>query len=1064
MMWNNIKEQLENGDYIYARELLDREKANLNYGECYDDTLAILEASICELEQDAEGMFDAIARGLACNPANYELYYMLGRFYYDINPDQAFLCFQNALFYCNSPKDSDTIETEIDNLRQSCKIAVNNTAIVIVSYNSCYLLQKNIESIRDTLLKGSYKIIVVDNASDDGVVEWLERQNDIILIKNKENKGFACACNQGVRATLATEYGDNDIFLLNNDTRLAPNSLFWLRMGLYRSENTGATGSYSNYAGNEQQLDITFSLPGEYLNYGAKVNIPLEHPYEERVRLSGFAMLIKRCVWDAVGGMDEQFSPGYFEDDDLCIRILKRGYSILLCKNSFIYHAGSQSFFKKNNVNELLLVNQQRFIQKYGFDILGYAIPDRKLLAGIPYTDKDEFNVLQVGSGLGADLKLFRSLYPQAHAVGIEPDIVLAGIAGKTEIIFKNTAELLDVFKYPVFDLLMINPKVYRSLSENDKKVIAGLCKKNCAVLPKGNPYADFPFDQIKLVIWDLDDTFWKGTLSEGEINFLQKNIQLIKALTDRGIVNSISSKNDAAEAEDVLEQLQVESFFVFNSINWENKGEQIRRKLADMGLRAENTLFIDDNLRNLEEAKYLNAGIMTALPDIIPYLASYVSEIPVSDRKHKRLNQYKILEKKVIAQEQFTSREEFLFDSDIKVTIGKDCLAKVDRIEELVARTNQLNFTKSRSCREELLRMISNDWMDSGYVRVRDKYGDYGIVGFYCYNRQEHRMEHFLFSCRILGMKVEQYVYSKIGCPEIKIVPPVASGIEKNVLVPWIEECVETEDIAETTRDNRVKILLKGPCDMSVIESYLIGGKLTTEFNYVNSQGFITAGQNHSMHIWESANCSETEIKKMLDEVPFITYGDFETLLFRKEYHIICYSLLPDCHAGLYRNKKTGFCISFGSVNFDLTDEKNWQGYIDGSIVNHAFPFSEEIIRDFSQKWEFLGTTPKDTIIRNLEYMYANTPGKPVFVLLLGSEIEYEGDNPEFADHAKRHREINEKVKEFATDKKRIKLINMTDFINSQEDYEDSINHFSRNVYYNLATAVCACINNTFK
>ncbi len=217
-------------------------------------------------------------------------------------------------------------------------------------------------------------------------------------------------------------------------------------------------------------------------------------------------------------------------------------------------------------------------------------------------------------------------------------------------------------------------------------------------------------------------------------------------------------------------------------------------------------------------------------------------------------------------------------------------------------------------------------------------------------------------------------------------------------------------------------------------------------------------------MHIWESANCQEAEINDMLEEAPFLIRGDFETLLFQREYHIICYSLLPDCHAGLYRNKKTGLYASFGSVNFDLTDMRNMAGYIDGSIVNHGFSFTEEIIRDFSAKWEFVGTTPGSEVIRNLQYMYENVPGEPVFVLLLGSEIEYEGDNAEFADHAERHKEINALVKAFAEGKKRVRLINMTDFIKSQEDYADCINHFSRNVYYNLASAVCACINESSK
>ena len=119
--------------------------------------------------------------------------------------------------------------------------------------------------------------------------------------------------------------------------------------------------------------------------------------------------------------------------------------------------------------------------------------------------------------------------------------------------------------------------------------------------------------------------------------------------------------------------------------------------------------------------------------------------------------------------------------------------------------------------------------------------------------------------------------------------------------------------------------------------------------FYYVNDIGFITSGQNHSMHIWESAYLAKEEIGNITENVPFITSGDFETSIFDKEYNIVCYSLLPDCHAGLYKNKESEAYISFGSCNFDLTDKNNTRGYIDGSIVNHAFPFTEEIINRFS-------------------------------------------------------------------------------------------------------------------
>ena len=85
---------------------------------------------------------------------------------------------------------------------------------------------------------------------------------------------------------------------------------------------------------------------------------------------------------------------------------------------------------------------------------------------------------------------------------------------------------------------------------------------------------------KIKLVIWDLDETFWKGTLSEGEICPIEKNLELVKYLTDRGIMNAISSKNDFAVAKAKLEELGVWDYFIFPHINLEPKGPQIRQIL----------------------------------------------------------------------------------------------------------------------------------------------------------------------------------------------------------------------------------------------------------------------------------------------------------------------------------------------------------------------------------------------------------------------------------------------------------------------------------------------------
>lgn len=68
----------------------------------------------------------------------------------------------------------------------------------------------------------------------------------------------------------------------------------------------------------------------------------------------------------------------------------------------------------------------------------------------------------------------------------------------------------------------------------------------------------------VKLVVWDLDDTFWEGTLSEGEVKRLEQNIAIVKTLADRGIMSSVVSKNDFDKAASVLKEWKVYDFFIF--------------------------------------------------------------------------------------------------------------------------------------------------------------------------------------------------------------------------------------------------------------------------------------------------------------------------------------------------------------------------------------------------------------------------------------------------------------------------------------------------------------------
>lgn len=335
------------------------------------------------------------------------------------NPNQAFLCYENAEFLCPDENIKAVLKEKKETLKASGKVSVSKTSIAIVSYNASYLMKQCLYSIRKYCAPGSYEVVVADNASTDGITDWLSRQDDIVLIKNEENLGFPKGCN----VAIAHAAKENDILLLNNDTRMTHNALFWLRMGLYESEHVGAAGSVANYCGIDQLEDVSFGLPGEYVDYGAKVNVLMKQPYEEKNKLGGFAMLMKRKAFDEIGHLEEAFTPGFFEDDDISTGIHVRGYRLLVCHNSFIYHAGSQSFSQRTDLSEIFERNHEKMTEKWGYDTLTYSVVTKQEAATVEYITHgrdDFFRILEVGAGSGNMISRLKYLYKNAAVYGVE--------------------------------------------------------------------------------------------------------------------------------------------------------------------------------------------------------------------------------------------------------------------------------------------------------------------------------------------------------------------------------------------------------------------------------------------------------------------------------------------------------------------------------------------------------------------------------------------------------------------------------------------------------------------
>jgi len=375
---------------------------------------------------------DEIIENISKNSFDYKGYLELGDYFLEYNEEQAYLCYENAMFFAP--------ESEKKNIREKIDFLIKNgvfvpkCAIVILSYNNRQVTQNCIESIRKNTPESARDIIVVDNASVDDSVLYLREQKDVVLIENKTNEGFPKGCNQGIER--ANE--DSDILLLNNDVLMMPNTLFWLRMGLYADKLIGSAGSVSNKA--YMQWSGEREGTTEYFENHAKlINIPMKNPLELRTWLVGFCLLLKRISLNKIGYLDEGFSPGNGEDEDICLRLLLAGYYNVLVRNSYLVHLEHASFNRRKDYRSLVSLGWKRIKEKYGRDMDSYFFANDKMCSFFSrYKEGNRF--LEINCGIGANLFNLKSQYPEKIFEGIERDI--------TTCPFRNNNALINMGTY----------------------------------------------------------------------------------------------------------------------------------------------------------------------------------------------------------------------------------------------------------------------------------------------------------------------------------------------------------------------------------------------------------------------------------------------------------------------------------------------------------------------------------------------------------------------------------------------------------------------------------------
>jgi GT2 family glycosyltransferase/Flp pilus assembly protein TadD len=262
------------------------------------------------------------------------------------------------------------------------------TSVIILTFNQLEYTKRCIESIFKHT-KETFELIVVDNGSTDGTVEYLESEVNvqntkisgqrsevrIKIIKNKENLGFAAGNNQGM-AVARGEY----ILLLNNDVVVTPGWLDRMIACLERHPQIGIVGPRSNYVSGPQLVSsVSYNVDTLKGLTGYSADFAAENAGKATsiLRVVGFCMLIKRSVIEKIGGMDERYGLGNFEDDDFSLRAAFVGFESWVAEDCFIHHFGSRTFAgAKIDFRKSLQMNWEIFKKKWELpDELPYGSP-----------------------------------------------------------------------------------------------------------------------------------------------------------------------------------------------------------------------------------------------------------------------------------------------------------------------------------------------------------------------------------------------------------------------------------------------------------------------------------------------------------------------------------------------------------------------------------------------------------------------------------------------------------------------------------------------------------------
>ncbi|MFH2218781.1 MAG: glycosyltransferase family 2 protein [Pseudomonadota bacterium] len=255
------------------------------------------------------------------------------------------------------------------------------TSVIIVSYNNFDTTTGPcLESLFADTTDPGREIILIDNASQDDTPKKLEEQvsgrSDVRVVLNDANRGFAGGNNDGANIARG-----EILILLNSDTRVPADAMGKLSRMLSDHPDWGMLGPVTNEAGNEQKIFVESLEPERIIREGDGWCSHSRGDCFSSERLDFFCVAVRKTDYEKLGGLDEQFGPGYYEDTDFSIRAKRAGLNMIFTEDVFIYHKAGKSFSKmgRKYVKNLMRENRKKLEKKHPGRVELHHIRDRNM-------------------------------------------------------------------------------------------------------------------------------------------------------------------------------------------------------------------------------------------------------------------------------------------------------------------------------------------------------------------------------------------------------------------------------------------------------------------------------------------------------------------------------------------------------------------------------------------------------------------------------------------------------------------------------------------------------------